>query len=267
MTVYKVRNGVEVKLADGQYPYGTCSTCPVLNRCKRVSGDSPLPDDYLVGANCNGYIMLERALQLSNLPTEFRGISKDGYEFDTDNARFESTLKALFERSTDMVDNGSNVAFLHPQKGTGKTLAGTTILNEYIFTNCMTKFDYENPLAMYIKYGKWANDLRTQYQLQDPDFNLQVLQQLEAMKHVPLLMIDDIGSGRITQYIRDITYDLIDYRKEEKLSTIFTSNLTEAQLSHPDCLGDIITSRLFFNTIVYSMGGRDRRRETTMYID
>ncbi len=81
------------------------------------------------------------------------------------------------------------------------------------------------------------------------------------MKTVPLLILDDIGNGRFTNYIKDFTYDVIDFRKENKKSTFFTSNLTLQQLEQENCLGDIITSRMLFNTVVYQLGGRDRRQE------
>lgn len=266
MTVYKLKNGMEVVLQDGEYLYDTCQTCPVFNRCKRVSGESALPNDYVHNNACNGFIMLQRALDLSGLPREYRGLKAADFDMREHSESAQSFLGAMFHRSTDMVSNGSNVALMSLHKGTGKTFAGTIILNEYIYANCMTTFDYENPLAMYVKYGQWANELRTQYQVEDEEYILRVQKKLEAMKNVPLLMLDDIGSGRITKFIRDLTYDVIDYRKENGLSTIFTTNLTEAQLSHVENLGDIVTSRMFFNTMVYEMNGRDRRRDTTMYI-
>ena len=266
MTQYVTRNGLNITLQEGEQLYDTCSTCPVFNRCKRVTGESPLPNDYLTNDECNGHTMVQRALELARIPREYKGKTANDFEMQGFSQEMVTALTSAFTRSTNLVDTGSNIALMSPNKGTGKTLAGTIIMNEFIYANCMTRFDYENPIALYIKFGQWANDLRTQYQVNDDDFTLQVNQRLEQMKKVPLLMLDDIGSGRITPYIRDILYDVIDYRKESGLSTIFTTNLNEMQLNHPDCLGDMITSRMFFNTVVYQMNGVDRRRETIRVI-
>lgn len=248
-------------------PYSTCSTCLVKDWCGRRSGQSPLPDDYAYNHDCNGYIMLEQAYKLSNIPAEYRYANKRNYIFDHDNIGYKEDLMDLFNRVVDLVEEGANVALIHPQKGTGKTRTACTVGMEYIFKTCMTeKFDFENPLVLYVKYGTWANEIRQMYQLNDEEYNLKTLRLMKKMKEVPLLILDDIGSGRLTPIIRDLTYDLIDYRKENLKSTIYTSNIPIKQLETDEYLGDIITSRMLFKTVVYQLGGRDRRRDQTYFV-
>lgn len=244
-------------------PYTTCSECVVKDWCKRRDGSAPLPSDYPLNPDCNGFILLEQAFKLANIPLEYKNANKRNYVFDSDNKEYEELLSATFDRVVNMVSNGYNIALFHPNKGTGKTRTAITIANEFIFQTVMKSewFDFENPLALYVKYGKWANDVRQMYQIEDKDYNLKVLKHIEKMKKVPLLILDDIGSGRLTDIIRDLTYDIIDYRKENKKSTIFTSNMTIAELESEDKLSDLIVSRMMFNTVLYELGGRDRRTD------
>lgn len=53
----------------------------------------------------------------------------------------------------------------------------------------------------------------------------ETIRDLEQMHEVPLLILDEIGSGGITPIIRDLIYDITDYRKEEQKSTIYTVDL------------------------------------------
>lgn len=249
-------------------PYKTCSNCLVRDWCKRRSGEVPLPQDYNVNPECSGYVLLEQAHKLSGIPLEFREVNKRNYTFDNDNIQYRDALADTFNRVEDFVSNGANMFFYSPDVGTGKTRTACTIANEYIFKTCMnpTLFDFESPLALYVKYGRWANELRNMYQLDDEGYNLKTLRFMERMKKVPLLILDDIGSGRLTKYIRDLTYDLIDYRKENRLATIYTSNLNPATLETPDYLGDVITSRMLFKSVVYQLNGRNRRKEETYFV-
>lgn len=58
----------------------------------------------------------------------------------------------------------------------------------------------------------------------------------EAVRRAPCLVLDDIGAERLTDWIQERLYLIIDYRYREELPTIITSNLTlnelTEQLSH-----------------------------------
>ena len=54
------------------------------------------------------------------------------------------------------------------------------------------------------------------------------------MKKADYLFLDDIGSETVSEFVRDdILFRILDYRLENRLTTIFTSNLnTEDLLKH-----------------------------------
>jgi DNA replication protein DnaC len=244
-------------------PYRTCVECPVKEWCGRRNGTSPLPKDYNLNPECNGFIMLSRAIELSRIPKEYRNANLRSFVVDKDNETHAPLLIETMTRPVDMVREGFNIALLHNNKGTGKTFAACAIANEFIYKTCMDPewFDFENPLALYVKFNRWANNNRDRYR--DDDLYDETIRDMEQMREVPLLILDDIGSGRITPIVRDLIYDVIDYRKEEQKSTIYTSNFVDSVLRQKDYLGDIIVSRMLYRTVVIDLGGRDRRKDST----
>jgi len=244
-------------------PYDTCVKCAVKDWCGRRNGTSPLPRDYALNPECSGFIMLERALELARIPKEYRNANLRSFKVDKDNEEYAQILIETMQRPTDMVKEGFNIALLHNNKGTGKTFAACAIANEFIYRTCMNPewFDFENPLALYVKFNRWANNNRDRYR--DEDLYEETLRDMEQMREVPLLILDDIGSGRITPIVRDLIYDVIDYRKEEQKSTIYTSNFVDSVLRQNEYLGDIIVSRMLYKTVVINLGGRDRRQDST----
>lgn len=252
------------------HPYDTCKTCVVQNRCKRVTEwedtkegrvNKHLPDDYLINPSCNGYEIINKAMKLAKIPPEYQTANRDFFlHSEETDVRDRDNINAMLFDADYLTSNASNLGVIHPHKGTGKTYLAVSVLNEYIIQKCMTPdFDFESPLGLYVKFGQWANDNRNIYLLRDEDHTLATFRLNEVMKKVPLLVVDDIGSGRMTDMVRDLFYDIVDYRKENMLSTIFTSNMPMQMLADDTNLGEIIMSRLRYGAEIIHLGGKSRR--------
>lgn len=74
----------------------------------------------------------------------------------------------------------------------------------------------------------------------------------------PLLLLDDLGAAKSSEWTEEITYRLIDHRYAHCLPSLFTTNLPLRELA--DGLGDRIASRLIEMTEVVILNGEDRRR-------
>lgn len=86
---------------------------------------------------------------------------------------------------------------------------------------------------------------------------------LKKLCEVPLLLLDDLGSAKTSEWTEEITYRLINHRYNQCLPTIFTSNLPPRAAHGPDLtstLGERIASRLAEMVTVVPMAGADRRR-------
>ena len=83
---------------------------------------------------------------------------------------------------------------------------------------------------------------------------------LDNYSNVPFLVLDDLGTEKITDFVRQCLYDLLDRRYGDMRETIITSNLTlqgfaEEYGSH----GDRLASRIAGMGEVLALSGKDRR--------
>jgi DNA replication protein DnaC len=80
-------------------------------------------------------------------------------------------------------------------------------------------------------------------------------------KVIPFLVIDDLGTEKMTDWVEQTLYDLIDRRYGECLETLITSNLSLDQLSaHYASHGDRLASRIAGMGPIVKIQGPDHRR-------
>ncbi len=79
---------------------------------------------------------------------------------------------------------------------------------------------------------------------------------LDAIKRVPVLIIDDLGREAATDWVRSLVLELYDYRYREVLPTVTTTNLTLAELG--ETFDERLSSRLASGEVI-TLDGKDRR--------
>ncbi|MEU6172752.1 ATP-binding protein [Streptantibioticus parmotrematis] len=82
--------------------------------------------------------------------------------------------------------------------------------------------------------------------------------ELAAVSRCPLLLIDDLGAAKSSEWTEEITYRLINRRYNHMLPTLVTTNLRIGDLRV--CLGDRVASRLAEMTTRVEFDLVDRRR-------
>lgn len=90
------------------------------------------------------------------------------------------------------------------------------------------------------------------------------VQEALGLHRVPVLVLDDVGSERPTDWRRDELATLIERRYQAELPTIYTSNYTLAELGerlgHDDVrVGQRIVSRMMEDAMIVKFDGEDRR--------
>ena len=171
---------------------------------------------------------IERLIQKSNIPHRYKFKflnSIDTRQEETDTI----SLLVAYDWADELVKkwqqtvpgNNSRMKekkgmYLWGGTGSGKTLLACVILNELIFrygTNCR-----------YAKINKdFLNALKDTYQ-KDSDFHGQERFIEEEFTNVDVLVIDDFGVHRESDWVNEKLYDLIDSRYERKKITLLTSN-------------------------------------------
>ncbi len=87
-------------------------------------------------------------------------------------------------------------------------------------------------------------------------------QYIASFSNFPLLIIDDLGIERSTEYALEQVYAVIDERYKSGLPVIITTNLTIAELRNPvDVPHARIYSRILEMCTAVNVSGGDRRKE------
>jgi DNA replication protein DnaC len=82
--------------------------------------------------------------------------------------------------------------------------------------------------------------------------------EMDRYRGAGLLLLDDIGTAKGSEWVEEITYRLVSHRYDAMLPTIYATNFAPDQLR--DALGDRIASRLAETCVRVVLDGPDRRR-------
>lgn len=223
-----------------------CKNCIAKPFCKIYSGEIKSKEK-----KCSPKKFLDKALNLSYIPPEFKGANIYNAKVDDQNRACFNTLMDSIDNIVELVDKGRNFLIYGSGVGTGKTYMGSLILNHYIYKTCQTeKFDYENPLALFCDYSELMDNLRY-------SDNESLEAEFEKLKKVPLLLLDDLGAGTVSDFVREQTFLIINHRYNHRLSTVVTSNLIVDDWE--ELFGARIVSRLTRDAILLYSDGTDRR--------
>ncbi|MEU3724344.1 ATP-binding protein [Streptomyces sp. NPDC031705] len=91
-----------------------------------------------------------------------------------------------------------------------------------------------------------------------PRPGLDAERELHTLARCPLLLLDDLGAAKGSEWTEELTYRLINHRYEYLRPTLLTTNLPIPELR--TALGDRVASRLSEMTHRVVLDGADRRR-------
>lgn len=150
-----------------------------------------------------------------------------------------------------MFQRGKNLYIWGKSTGCGKTSWACKIMG-YYFRKVAFESGLENE-GLYIYTPTFLEDLRNSYSNPDEDFS----EVLEMLKKCKLLIIDDIGAEKVTEWVRERLVSIINTRVSGGLSTIYTSNLSPNELVSQ--FEERIASRVLGCSQIVEITGKDRR--------
>lgn len=146
------------------------------------------------------------------------------YEQDADNAKAYKVAKNYVEHFEEMYTGNQGILF-HGPVGTGKTYTAACIANELLNSNI--------PVIM-------TSFVKILQEIQNPDVDEgKFLQRLNSAR---LLIIDDLGVERNTDYALEKVYNVVDSRVRAAKPVILTTNLTWEELTREQ---DLRYKRIF----------------------
>jgi DNA replication protein DnaC len=106
--------------------------------------------------------------------------------------------------------------------------------------------------ALFVSTLALFDALKTSYNTSEP------CDVYESAKAVELLVLDDLGAERPTDWVQERLFALLSTRYDEMLSTVVTSNLSPTDL--PRAIGQRSASRVLGSCLTMMVDGPDHRR-------
>ena len=198
------------------------AVCPICNGMEFILKRNEYGIDSAVPCKCREEAIMKRKRNFADIPETFKNHTLEN--FDTQMYKLEDSkiqmdgimkvIKYYLEDFKKQQENGMGLYFFSGTKGSGKTRMAASIANE-LLKDHQVKFATSPTILAEIKktYDRESgNNVQTEYQL------------LDYLITSEILIIDDFGTEKITGWVNEKFYQIINERYIAKKVTIFTSN-------------------------------------------
>lgn len=204
--------------------------CVASDRCRKAGSNAC--NDY-----CYGKLILAYQIEAAKIPLLYRRFKY--YDLSIP-SKVKQIVSKYCQNIANNVESGYSLYF-YGDNGTGKTATACAVLIEYLIRKAPTA--KQQPQGMFVVVPDMLTKLRDN--LGEDEHSIL----FNELKHVRLLVLDDIGTERPTDWVREKLFELINYRYSNNLTTIYTSNLSTRMIE--TVLGRRIAYRLDQATKIY----------------
>ena len=163
---------------------------------------------------------------------------------DGKNAKLSEAMKNYVKNFTDFKKDGKGL-LLYGTVGTGKTYFAACIANNLIdagYSVLMTNF------------ARLTNQIQGMFDGKQ-EF-------IDSLNRYTLLIIDDLGAERKSEFMQEMVFNIIDSRYRSGLPFIITTNLTAEEIKKPQEVGySRIYDRILERCFPVEVTGTSRRRQ------
>ena len=146
-------------------------------------------------------------------------------------------------------DNYKKNLFITGKVGTGKTVLASGVAKRCIIDRIKYKW---------INYSAFLMELQNMYK-KDKESPFEEAEEVANFDGV--LIIDDLGAEKLSEWVRQITYYIINEREQRLLPIVITSNFTLEEIAEQ--IDIRISSRIAGVCKLVKLSGKDRRLEST----
>lgn len=162
---------------------------------------------------------------------------------DRSNAKLSDAMQNYVKNFTDFKAEGKGL-LLYGTVGTGKTYYAACIANALIdagYKVLMTNF------------ARLTNQIQGMFEGKQ--------EYIDSLNHYQLIIIDDLGAERKSEYMQEQVFNIIDSRYRSGLPFIITTNLTADEIKKPQDIGyQRIYDRILERCFPVEVTGVSRRR-------
>lgn len=240
-----------------------CANCNGLNMCKQLSKGERLSviydDVFIEEVEVCDYkrTILDKkeivnAYVYCDVPEKLIDIDLNNINYTKEQEELYYLLAAILHKKT------NKGLYIVGDLGVGKTYLSVALANSLVKNNEKVAF---------LKTSNFFNEMKS-YIVNN---SYMIERNIEKLKKVTYLFIDDIGAESVSEFVRDdILLNVLDYRLENGLITIFTSNLNKSDLlnhytyDRKDNSNKMKAKRLLERIDIltndYALLGQDKRR-------
>lgn len=140
-------------------------------------------------------------------------------------------IKYYLDNFDQMRTEGKGLYLYSAKKGSGKTRMAASIANDLIHNHDISVKFMTSPAILDEIKSSWGSKEYTERQI------------LDMLFMVPVLVVDDFGAEKATDWTNDRFYQIINERYTNNRITIFTSNMSLRNLKYDDRITDRIKEK------------------------
>lgn len=174
---------------------------------------------------------LAKTLSFANIPSEFTGVKVNDFDcmmYTTEHAINTATVARKITKNYILEfekfrGSGKGLYYYSQEKGSGKTMLALALGNALMNMHSMS--------VKFVTTPELFTEIKKTY---DKNSEFRESQLIDSLKDVQVLILDDIGTEKMSGWVNEILYQILNTRMTAKLVTIFTSNVHMSQLKHDD---------------------------------
>ncbi len=160
---------------------------------------------------------IEKLFSISNLGERF---SKSTFESFLDRNGSETAYKVAVKYVKTFKEWNGESLMLWGEPGNGKTHLAAAIVNE------LSKKGY---IVVFQSVPELLRRIRSTFNSENKENETQIMR---ALLECDLLILDDIGAEKTTEWVEEKLFNIIDGRYRKELPTLYTSNLEPKELKN-----------------------------------
>lgn len=232
---------------------GTADTCP---HCFGT-GMEVVPGEGARRCRCQTPDHRQRLSQAARIPARYQHCTLQGYDAGDSDSKWVAKIEADRVINDYLVIDGRGLLFVGPV-GVGKTHLAVALLSELI--------DRYQVRGLFYQFGALLRRIQDSY---NPVSQTSELAVLRPVLDADVLVLDELGASKPTDWVRDTMMQIINARYNDKRLTIFTTNYSDKRKNEKDPtelledrIGVALRSRLYEMCKTVEIEGEDYRKRS-----